>query len=265
MVRVLHLEPVFTSAFWNSIVLGNQTGRGETMLVRRGVGFLDDFAPKFGALLVRTSEQQELVLDQNEDRKASETNRLTFLVREPSAPSLTIKAFAEILTSLDTLYSVVLKINGLDATELVVGALDAGSDKSFDVIGVAGAITKLSDLLLQAWDKVRFARALKTTSNFKAALEGLTFLEHLKHTAENGGVSAEEAEKLRRTAVNCISNLFSAGVYTFQMETQPVVKPSQLPVERRKQITHYVEQPLKKGKGRATREEPDRSGDDFED
>ncbi len=46
-----------------------------------------------------------------------------------------------------------MRLDGLDNPELIVAALDSGSDKSLDIVGIAGAISKLSDLFLQAFDK----------------------------------------------------------------------------------------------------------------
>jgi hypothetical protein len=126
----------------------------------------------------------------------------------------------------------------LRATELVVGALDSGSDKEFDLLGIAKAVKILSETLLECWNRYRSARAIDTSVSYKTAFEGITLLEKLQVAQQNNSVSAETAESLRRTIVKSIGDLFSNGVYTDAMEGQAIVVPSALPVERRKLLTH---------------------------
>jgi len=201
-----------------------------------------DYIPPLLELLRRTSETDEIILEEPAKKgksKTISTARLTFLVREPNAPNLTVNQFAEILEAIQSLYNIILKVNELENSELVVGSLDSGSDKSIDIIGVASGIAKLSDLLLQSWDRVRFARSAKTAASIKTASDGLTLLTQVNTAAEKGAITAEEAEKLRRTVIKSIDDLFHNGVYTRTMEESRPIQPSQLPVERRKLITHF--------------------------
>ncbi len=69
----------------------------------------------------------------------------------------------------------------------------------------------IRDLFLQAFDKVRFAKASKIAVNTRAALDGLTLLDQLKSAADKKTVTAGEAEKLRKVIVNSIGQLFDIG------------------------------------------------------
>lgn len=115
----------------------------------------------------------------------------------------------------------------------------SGSDKSIDFIGLAAAIDKLSNAILQSWDRVRFAKSAKTSASIKTASEGILLISQIATATEHGAMTPEEAEKMRRTVIKSIDDLFANGVYTKAMETVPPFQPDQLIVERRKLITHY--------------------------
>jgi hypothetical protein len=56
-------------------------------------------------------------------------------------------------------------------------------------------------------------------------------------------MSETEGENLRRGALRNIDRLFSNGVDTKEMERQTPIAPSQLPIERRKLLTHLQRAP----------------------
>lgn len=117
--------------------------------------------------------------------------------------------------------------------------MNSGSDKSFDLVGLAKAVAALKDLLLDGWDRVRFARAQKADASFKSALEGLSLIKEIHACAEKGALSADEAEKLKRSTIRSVDELLSNGVYTKEMEEPIALTTQKLPLERRKLITHY--------------------------
>jgi hypothetical protein len=135
----------------------------------------------------------------------------------------------------------VLKIGGDPPSDLIVAAFDSGSDKSLDLIGAAAAVEKLSAFLLEAWDRIRFARTTKLRASIKAASDGLTLLNELKVAQEKGTVTAEEAEKLKRVLLKSVDDLFLKGVYTDEMEESVPLQPSAIEFQRTKLITHFVE------------------------
>jgi hypothetical protein len=142
------------------------------------------------------------------------------------------------MDSIENLHTAITTIYELPPSELVVGALDSGSDKEFDLFGFAKAVKILSDTLLECWNRYRSAKAIDTGVSYKTAIEGIAVLEKLQLAHQNNSVSAETAESLRRTIVKSINDLFSNGVYTDVMEEQTNVVPSALPIERRKLLTH---------------------------
>ena len=121
---------------------------------------------------------------------------------------------------------------------MVIGSMDLGSEKSFDVIGVASAISKLSSFLLECWNCVRFHSAEKAEKNIKTASEGLDLMAKIQQNLGKRSIVEAEAARLKKVVLKCVNNLFNNGVYTPEMELIVVVKPSQLPVDRRKMISY---------------------------
>ena len=105
-------------------------------------------------------------------------------------------------------------------------------------IGIAEGIAKLSGFMLEAWNRIRFARAEKTKTSIKTASEGLSLLSELKQAEEKKAISSEEAEKLRRTIFRSIDSLFDSGVYISEMETVNLPTLKTLPYERKKLLTY---------------------------
>jgi hypothetical protein len=79
-----------------------------------------------------------------------------------------------------------------------------GSEKSFDVIGVASAISKLSSFLLECWDRVRFHSAEKAEKNLKTVSEGLEVIEKIRRNLEKRSIDETEAEKLKRDVLKSV-------------------------------------------------------------
>src|SRR5712664_430580 len=205
------------------------------------VRFVLETFPKFANILRRDIEKMDLVVP-FADQKAEQilpTKRMTFLIRELDKPTLTLKDFGSIIGDIESLFQAILKIDGASTSDLVVVALDSGSEKSIDVVGIAAAVDKLSTFLLEVWDRVRFARSSKLRASIKTTSEGIALLNELKACQEKGSLSAEEAEKLKRVLLKGVDDLFVKGVYTREMQESVPIQPSQLEFQRTKLLANY--------------------------
>jgi hypothetical protein len=241
ILEALKLIPITKPVFWNGLTSKEREDRlsDDAVHARQGAILARDFLPAIEQLLRRTTDTVTLTFEDIEKSgQPVEARRIKFFIREPGDPSLTVKHLARIMESIESLHSALSTIHDLPPSELVVGSMDSGSDKEFDLLGIAKAIKILSDTLLECWNRYRSAKAWDTSVSYKTALEGISVLEKLQHAQKNNSVSAETAESLRRTIVKSIDDLFSNGVYTDGMEAQPNIIPSALPVERRKLLTH---------------------------
>lgn len=245
LMEAFQLTPIIDPEFWYEYV-GSSESKGPmaaAVHARWGTILISEYIPPIIGLLEQTKEVEPIIVTEGSKKgkqKSVAMQKVTFLIRESDTPNLSVEQFSSVLNAIQNLYNVILKIDNLGHADLVVGALDSGSDKSIDIIGVAAAIAKLSDLLLQSWDRIRFGQSTKMSASIKTASDGLTLLTQIASAVTAGTLSATEGEKLRRTVVKSVDELFSNGVYTEEMEGNVPIPPSQLPVERRKLIAHRV-------------------------
>jgi hypothetical protein len=210
IVTAFNLDPLREAEFWYDMLSAKEVKtRQQAVDARWSTLMMEQYIPKVLHLLQRPLESVPIIVRDSGKKEKSKskllpTETVTFFIRESETPNLSVDQFAHILNAVQNLYNVILKVHNLGHSELVVGALDSGSDKSIDIIGVAAAIAKLSELLLQSWDRVRFGRTAKMSASIKTASDGLTLLTQVASAVSAGTITNAEGEKLRRTVVKSI-------------------------------------------------------------
>jgi hypothetical protein len=239
VLKKFELDELVKAEVWISLPKPKEKQSDLSVRIRQ----IRDLIPTFVDLLMREVDSQSILLEKVEgkDVQQLETKKLTFLIRDSGSPNLTVRDLISILSDIENLFHSVVRIQNAGPSELIVTALDSGSEKSIDIVGVASAVDKLSGFILEAWDRIRFARANKTRASIKTASEGIALLNELKAAQDKGAIGADEGEKIRRTIVKSVDELFTKGVYTKQMETSAPLQPSQIEYQRTRLITHYSE------------------------
>ena len=233
------LDALASSQTWISLRKPDEQGSA-TIAAR--IRYAIETFPQFINILLRDSEEKEIILETLHQKihKGLSTKKMTFFIREPNTPTLTLKELSSIILDIEAIFQAILKIEGREITsDLIVVALDSGSEKSIDVVGLASAVEKLSTFLLEAWDRIRFARASKLRASIKTASDGLIVLTDLKAAQDKGVLTPEEAEKLKRTVLKNVDELCQKGVYTKEMQESIPTQPNQIEFQRTKLITHY--------------------------
>lgn len=123
------IEAIIDPTFWNQIISQGETPKMRQLVlpVRYGLDLITEHLPSLIDLLKRDAETKEIVLEEHGKKgktKTAPTQRITFLIREPDAPTLTADQFVNVLQSVQNLYDVILKVDKLDHSELIVGSLD---------------------------------------------------------------------------------------------------------------------------------------------
>lgn len=245
--RIFGLEPIFDADFWALVIAGATSSAESHQLVsrvRRSAWWVREFLPRMIELIQREADRRPISI--HTEKKEIVGEKMTLFIREQEAPNLTTKQFVQIMEAIDELYAIITKVYHIEHSELVVGSLDSGSDKSLDVIGIAKAVEKLSALFLECWDRIRYRHGTLLHANSRAALEGLSVISEIQALQAKKAISDEEAEALTRGIVRNMQTLFKSGVYTSKMEEQRPISPSEIPVERKKLITYS---PPEKGQG----------------
>jgi hypothetical protein len=109
------------------------------------------------------------------------------------------------------LYDAAASMQKLPANTLSVAAMDSGSDKSFDFVGLAPAIKAVKDIVLSLWDRVVFYRGKQLEARFAMIERSLPVLERVAALRERGVIGPEEAEILRRKLLSGVKKFLEAG------------------------------------------------------
>jgi hypothetical protein len=236
LMKLFHIEPITSTSLWEKLV---KPEGNVAIQVRRGLTFLEEFLPTVISMLERESDRNNATFeDPSDPSRLVESERIRFFVRDPGLPTLTLQHFAGILRSIGELHSSIETVEQYKHTELIVASLDSGSDKEFDLLGIASSVKKLSETLLEVWNRIQAAKATKAKVNYASACEGIAVLVKLNAAEKSNAIPREQAESIRRTIVGSINELFENGVYTAEMENQNIPVPSALPIDRRKLLTH---------------------------
>jgi hypothetical protein len=236
LITEFNLTPLFEPQLWHAYLGSDKPDMmGQIHDVRSSLSLFVRCTPAVVKILARAGDEA-LSKDHKEGNDGKAVT--TILIKDKDVPELSVRHLSSILNDIETLYHTIAKIYGIDGGELVIGSMDSGSEKSFDVIGVASGISKLSSFLLECWNRVRFHSAEKAERNIKTASEGLDLMAKIQQNLEKRSIDETEAARLKKVVLKCVNNLFNNGVYTPEMELIVVVKPSQLPVERRKMIPY---------------------------
>ena len=143
-------------------------------MVGRSIYNIMTFLPELKNLLIRETDKE--FTDIKTKKTDAENTILRVIVRDKPKAELSLKHLSNILVDITNLYEIIIKLDGLEHDELRIGSIDSGSDKSFDFVGIAEAISKLSSFILECWDRVRFGSIQKTTLSLKTASDGLSLI-----------------------------------------------------------------------------------------
>jgi hypothetical protein len=115
-----------------------------------------------------------------------------------------------------------------DGQALALVKIESGSDIRIDCKGLGEPIKHLKELILEMWHKMRHKRAEEVVENNKAVLDSLAVFEQIKKRQQEGSLSAEEAEILRRSVVSSVCGLFECGALITEIPAQETVENTKL-------------------------------------
>ena len=84
-----------------------------------------------------------------------------------------------VLQGITSLYEAHSSILSLPDDTLLVAACDSGSDKAFDLLGIADVIKALKDTLFSLWDRILFFRQRKLLFNVRLIAEALPVISEI--------------------------------------------------------------------------------------
>jgi hypothetical protein len=152
-----------------------------------------------------------------------DTEVLTIKILENEAELSRVTRIVQALDGVIQLYEACARLEGTAPDALIVAACDSGSDKSFDLVGLAKATTAVKEIILGLWDRVVFYKAKKFELQAQVVGQSLPVMEKLATMKENGHLSPEEAEIIRRGLLQGMTNVLDAGVVIPEVEANTAV------------------------------------------
>ena len=184
------------------------------------------FEPEFWIHLEEMPRRRQMT-SQMRRTTALMDNLVSLLVREPPShgEQLTIVFLEESeelrsspqrlvagLVSIESLYAAVAEIEGENANTIEVRSCDSGSDKSFDLLGLAKVINGIKEILIEGWDRMVFHREKALEVRLGLVVESLSVVERIDNLASASKLEREGAEKLKKQIQRSVESFFEAGV-----------------------------------------------------
>ncbi|MBF6036829.1 hypothetical protein H8F23_26565 [Pseudomonas sp. P155] len=192
----------------------------------RNLHFALEYLPRLVGMLERD------YVDQTEAESkallASGMDTLSILLVEDHDQRSTPDRLILTLQGVTEIYQAIATMEGESHNDLAVVAIDSGSDKSFDFLGLAKVMEIFKETLLAIWDRRVFHRHVHVSLCIQTIAESLPVIQQIHDMKEAGAISPEQAELLKRQMVNGTSKLLEVGAISSEMEAQPGASPRAL-------------------------------------
>ncbi len=233
---------LFAMDLWSTVLLdqggAKQQGDGpsrELIVAARDARIFLKFSEYIISLIGRASKSSAPKDGVTENPKGNAT--LTLLLSDDD-DSLKLTELVKSAQDIERLYDSIVTIHKYPKSVLIVKSIDSGSEKSLDLVGVATAIAKLKDLLLESWDRIRFAKSQKINASLVTMSNGLSVLTDIEKAISSKSVSKEQGEKLKKDILKSVDSLFSNGAYISEMITVPMKVQQLLPSRQPAMLTY---------------------------
>ncbi|MEP3889369.1 MAG: hypothetical protein ABJN69_02810 [Hellea sp.] len=262
VVQLMDLQYLFEASFWGQIsnifFAETDTRRETIILLRRSVdalNFMSDQTPKILNLLGREAISDVSKRNGFTPKKSS---IITIILPEDNTTSASPKRISMVMDGISGLYNVHAQLLGKEVDRLVVVACDSGSDKSFDFLGVAKVVEQMKETFFGVWDRLRLSKSEKFKAISDNFVQGLGVIEKIADLENEGKISNEEAQILKRTFSVSVQKLVDGGAIIPELNDVPTEEPRKLfraapkrltaPEKKSKNKTNSKPKPDKKNK-----------------
>jgi len=130
------------------------------------------------------------------------------------------------------LYMNLSRVHGIEGDRLRFKYFDSGSSLLIGIQGAKEVIQSMGTLLLQWWDKNRFARFDTFEKKMEAVSKSLTVMEEVKHSVEKNVINEETGRNLARRILVEVDQLVGIGA-TVPLDAAATVDQRELLLAKR--------------------------------
>jgi hypothetical protein len=209
---------------WMQLLGGERSNMG--MGLARAVGVVKNELPHIVELL-----QQESVPDATRGAERAggtvlDVMRITFV--EEHGTFSTVARIIEGLSGCQEMYDGFQRLMGEQSVPLAIGAIDSGSDKSFDLFGAAALMKEFKELVISIWGLVVYHRENKLGKRLDLIAAALPILERVNSLEKAEKIGREEAQIIRNAFTDGAKKFVSAGVITDELLSHASYDPRAL-------------------------------------
>lgn len=216
------LAPLLDIGFWSGLIDGEQAvNRKAISDVDVGAYNIIFVMPKLRELLTRDTDRGELIIADSQGTER-EIKRVRVLIAEKERSLTDPQILINVIRSMDELYSSLAALHVDAGVSLSIGSIDSGSAKSFDFFGASNIMEDINALLINVWDRIKYAGEDKFRYQIEVAMMASGFLSRIKEIGE------EQAQRTTRIVAKSIETLFRSGAYTEDMDTPRDIRASQV-------------------------------------
>ena len=220
VAKVFGINVLENTLIWEQLLNGENAMRSK---ISRSLSAIRNELPKIIELIQQHSISET---DTPEEIKSSDeisAMKLSFI--EDDGQFSTVQRVIQGLSACEELYRAIQTIYSNSTTPLAIGAIDSGSDKSFELFGSADAIKELRLLIVEIWDRVVFHKENKLGKRLELIEKSLPIIEKIKSLEQEGKLGKEES----RIAINQITDgtkmFIAAGVLTTDIVKIQKIEP----------------------------------------
>ncbi|MGA7324906.1 MAG: hypothetical protein WBX25_10580 [Rhodomicrobium sp.] len=222
------LNPLLDISFWSSLIDGEQAMNRKLLAdVDIGAYNIIFVMPKLRELLTRETDKGELIIA-NSDGTEGEIKRVRVLIAEKERSLTDPQIIVNVIRSMDELYDAVSALHAEAPVKLAIGSIDSGSAKSFDFFGTAAVMEDVNILLVNVWDRIKYAAEESFRYQIEVAMMAAGFVNRIKDAQAQNMLGEEQAQRIIRGAVKSIETLFRSGAYTEEMDAPRDVRASRV-------------------------------------
>ena len=226
-MKALELHTLLSVKVWSRLI---EVMRPEPELVNlyQRIRMTLDFLPLLEKLFSSTDLSEILSTKEAPNSPWNNFSLLSVTAIETSSRLSTPQRLANVLESIDMLYRAVAELDGLPETDLVVAACDSGSDKSFDLLGLAKVVSGVKELLIEAWDRLVFYRERKFDDHLTLICKSLPIIARIADLESEGKMTPQAAELLRRRVCDGLSKFIESGSMIPELQQHSINSPRKL-------------------------------------
>lgn len=223
ILAILGLDVLQDPDWWQSAPALDSS---DLWAISRNLFFTMEHLPLLVEMLERDYVDQTEA--QSQELKASGMDTLSILLVEDHDQRSTPDRLILTLQGVTEIYQAIATMEGESHNDLAVVAIDSGSDKSFDFLGLAKVMEIFKETLLAIWDRRVFHRHVHVSLCIQTIAESLPVIQQIHDMKEAGAITPEQAELLKRQMVSGTSKLLEVGAISSEMEAQPGSSPRAL-------------------------------------